>query len=160
VELLTGRRPRRKNPAAALEDAEPLPDELRALVERALAPSGQRFGSIVEMHRAVQELLTASPYALYTGNLALFLYRLLNPEGQNLVDATEGDATNPVDTTASASSGDDIDPGSPPFAHALPTLHLTPPYEVRQIEALEAAPFGRERGETRFQLAYPLPSEI
>jgi serine/threonine protein kinase len=135
IELLTGRRPRRKNPASALEDAEPLPEELRALLTRALAPSGERFDSIVAMHRAVQELLTASPYALYTGNLALFLYRLLNPEGQNLVDAADGDATNPVDTTASAST-DDIDPASPPFALALPTLHITPPLMVRELEAV------------------------
>jgi hypothetical protein len=98
VELLTGRRPRRQDPAAALTDAPPVPDELARLVRRALAPSGERPGSILELHRQIQELLTGSPYALYTGNLPLFLYRLLNPEGQNVRDATEGDATNPVDT--------------------------------------------------------------
>jgi len=98
TELLTGRHPRRQDPAAALTDGPPVPDELAGLVRRALAPAGERPASILELHRQIQELLTGSPYALYTGNLPLFLYRLLNPEGQNVRDATEGDATNPVDT--------------------------------------------------------------
>jgi hypothetical protein len=98
TELLTGRHPRRQDPAAALTDGPPVPDELARLVRRALSPTGERPASILELHREIQELLTGSPYALYTGNLPLFLYRLLNPEGQNVKDATEGDATNPVDT--------------------------------------------------------------
>lgn len=98
TELLTGRRPRRQDPAAALTDGPPVADELARLVRRALAPTGERPASILELHRQVQELLTGSPYALYTGNLPLFLYRLLNPEGQNVRDAAEGDATNPVET--------------------------------------------------------------
>lgn len=98
TELLTGRRPRRQDPAAALTDGPPVPEELARLVRHALAPAGERPASILELHRQIQELLTGSPYALYTGNLPLFLYRLLNPEGQNVRDATEGDATNPVDT--------------------------------------------------------------
>ena len=157
VELLTGRRPRRRNPVAALEDAEPLPEELRALVTRALAPTGERFGSIVELHRAVQELLTASPYALYTGNLALFLYRLLNPEGQNLVDAADGDATNPVDATAAPSLGDDIDPGSPPFALALPTLKVP---EAEILPPDDTFPFERERSDPRYQVALLAPEDL
>ena len=98
AELLTGRRPRRQNPAEALTDGPPVPEEVCALVLRALAPSGQRPPSVTELRREIQDLLTASPYALYTGNLALFLYRLLNPEGQNVMDAADGDVTNPVDT--------------------------------------------------------------
>ncbi len=152
TELLTGRHPRRQNPAAALTDSE-VPEELRALLVRALAPSGERFASVVEMHRAVQELLTASPYALYSGNLALFLYRLLNPEGQNVVDAADGDATNPVEAGADIGSPDslwktaeaeEIDAHMPPFTNALPLL---------------MGPFEEERGEPRFQVALaPLPA--
>jgi serine/threonine protein kinase len=147
TELLTGRRPRRSNPADALHDGLPVPEELRALLLRALAPSGERFASIVDMHRAVQELLTASPYALYTGNLALFLYRLLNPEGQNAVDASEGDSTNPIDVEAA--STDEDDPVLPPFEVAAPVV---------------AGSFPKERSDPRFQailipepMAAPMP---
>ena len=137
VELLTGRRPRRHDPAAALDDFGPVPEELSALIRRALAPSGERFPSIVEMHRAVQELLTASPYALYTGNLALFLYRLLNPEGQNVVDAADGDCTNPVDSFYSAEADTD---------RSLPARNAPD----------ETGPFEKERSEPRFAVAVAL----
>lgn len=137
TELLTGRRPRRSNPVEALEDAPPLSEDLRALLARALAPSGERFPSIVEMRRAVEEILTASPYALYTGNLALFLYRLLNPEGQNVVDAADGEATNPVEAGSLA-----VEPEPAP---------LTPPFESVPSGAVEL--FEKERAEPRFPTA-------
>ncbi len=137
TELLTGRHPRRSNPAEALADAEPLSRDLRALVERALAPSGQRFPTIVEMRRALEDILTASPYALYTGNLALFLYRLLNPEGQNVMDAADGDATHPVDAGALATE--------PDLAPLFQPVEAAPPMAV--------VPFERERAEPRFQVA-------
>lgn len=146
TELLTGRRPRRSNPAAALHDGVAVPEELRALLMRALAPSGERFASIVDMHRAVQELLTASPYALYTGNLALFLYRLLNPEGQNAVDAADGESTNPVDVEAASSDASDAD--SPPVEIAAPAV---------------IGSFSKERSEPRFQAILvpdPLPLPV
>ncbi|MGH9399523.1 MAG: protein kinase domain-containing protein, partial [Thermoanaerobaculia bacterium] len=126
VELLTGRRPRRTNPAEALEDAGRIPEELRALVLCALAPSGQRYPSIDAMHRALEELLTASPYALYTGNLALFLYRLLNPEGHNVVDAADGEATNPVEAEAPEP---EAVASAPPLEALLPAVR-EPRYNV------------------------------
>ena len=137
TELLTGRHPRRTNPAEALADAEPLTKDLRVLVDRALAPSGQRFPTIVEMRRALEDILTASPYALYTGNLALFLYRLLNPEGQNVMDAADGDATNPVEAGALARD--------PDLAPLFPPVEATPPMAL--------VPFERGRVEPRFQVA-------
>lgn len=149
TELLTGRRPRRSNPAEALEDSPPYPEELRALVARSLAPSGERFSSIAEMRRALEEILTASPYALYTGNLALFLYRLLNPEGLNVVDAADGDATNPVEGGARTVEPEpDLAPLLPPFETALPT---------------SIVPFEHERAEPRFHVAMavlPAPAQL
>jgi serine/threonine protein kinase len=106
TELLTGRHPRRQDPAAALTDGPSIPDELARLVRSTLEPSGQRPASVLELHRQIQELLTGSPYALYTGNLPLFLYRLLNPEGQNVRDAAEGDATNPVEVEVAEAPAD------------------------------------------------------
>lgn len=147
TELLTGRHPRRSNPAEALDDAPRVPEELRALVARSLAPSGERFSSIVAMRRALEEILTASPYALYTGNLALFLYRLLNPEGQNVVDAADGDATNPVEGGARAAEPDSA-PLLPPFETALPAV---------------IGPFEHERAEPRFHVAMavlPAPPQL
>ena len=137
TELLTGRRPRRSNPAEALDNAAPVPEELRALVARSLAPSGERFPSIGAMRRALEEILTASPYALYTGNLALFLYRLLNPEGQNVMDAADGEATNPVEGDTRAVEPD-LAPLLAPFQAALPAV---------------IAPFEHERAEPRFHVA-------
>jgi serine/threonine protein kinase len=149
TELLTGRRPRRSNPAEALDVTPSVPEELRALVARSLAPSGQRFSSIVEMRRALEEILTASPYALYTGNLALFLYRLLNPEGQNVVDAADGDSTNPVEGGARTVDPEpDSAPLLPPFETALPT---------------SIVPFENERAEPRFHVAMavlPAPAQL
>ncbi|HEV2062974.1 MAG TPA: hypothetical protein VGS00_00300, partial [Thermoanaerobaculia bacterium] len=150
TELLTGRRPRRSNPAQALEDVPPVPEELRALVARSLAPSGERFPTIVEMRHALEEILTASPYALYTGNLALFLYRLLNPEGQNVVDAADGDATHPVESGARAVEPD-LAPLLPPFETALP------------MAIVPFVPFERSRAEPRFHVAMavlPAPAQL
>ena len=152
TELLTGRHPRRSNPAEALENTPPFPEELRALVARSLAPSGERFASIHAMRRALEEILTASPYALYTGNLALFLYRLLNPEGQNVMDAADGDSTNPVDSAARAPEPD-LDSLLPPFEMALPAV----------IAPTVISPYEHERAEPRFHVAMavlPAPAQL
>jgi serine/threonine-protein kinase len=95
-ELLTGRRPTTDTPYAELRAGEELPDEVVALLVRALATEEDRFPSIVEMHRSLQTLVTANPHAYFASNLALFIYKLLNPEGQQLVVETDGESTNPI----------------------------------------------------------------
>jgi hypothetical protein len=47
-------------------------------------------------------MVTGDPFSLYTANLALFLYKLLNPESQLAAPAGEWENTNPVVFDASA----------------------------------------------------------
>jgi hypothetical protein len=122
-ELLTGRRPSLQLPQFALREGESLPGATEDLLRLCLGSPAERFASVVELHSAVQALLTASPYALYSGNLAVFLYKLLNPEGQNLVDASEGEVTNPVEAAGAEKEDEPLEqPGS---ASRFPVV-LTP----------------------------------
>jgi serine/threonine-protein kinase len=96
-ELLTCRRPTLGPPMADFRSEDPFPPEIRPILERCFAPHEQRFASASEMHRALNELLaTTSYYSVSTVSLALFLYKLLNPESHNL-PITDAESTNPVE---------------------------------------------------------------
>ena len=41
-------------------------------------------------------MVTGNPFSLYTANLALFLYKLLNPESQSVAPSSDWESTNPV----------------------------------------------------------------
>lgn len=96
VELVTGRRPSLDTPSAELRAGDPRSDELGAFLRRCLAPTEERFASAVEAHRALQQMVTGNPFSLFTTNLALFLYKLLNPEGQSVAPSSDWESTNPV----------------------------------------------------------------
>ncbi len=96
VELLTGRRPSAEAPSAELRAGDPRSDELASFLKRCLAPPEQRFVDAADAHRALQRLLTGNPFSLYTANLSLFLYKLLNPESQSIVSSSDFESTNPV----------------------------------------------------------------
>lgn len=96
VELVTGRRPSLDTTSAELRAGDPRSDELGAFLRRCLAPSEERFGSAVDAHRALQQMVTGNPFSLFTANLALFLYKLLNPEGQSVAPSSDWESTNPV----------------------------------------------------------------
>ena len=96
MELLTGRRPALDASSAELRAGDPRSDELESFLKRSLAPADARFASAVDAHRAIQQLVTANPFSLYTANLSLFLYKLLNPESQVAVQASDLENTNPV----------------------------------------------------------------
>jgi TonB family protein len=67
-------------PIAAASKA-PLPDELRSIVQKALAidPS-HRYPSITEFHAEISKLLASGRYAPTTFNLAFYLHTLLKKE--------------------------------------------------------------------------------
>ncbi len=96
AELLTGRRPSASAPPPELRAGDPRSDELEAFLRRCLAPRDERFASAVDAHREIQQMVTGNPFSLYTANLALFLYKLLNPESQLAAPAGEWENTNPV----------------------------------------------------------------
>jgi serine/threonine protein kinase len=96
VELLTGRRPSAEAPSAELRAGDARSDELASFLKRCLAPPEQRFVDAADAHRALQQLLTGNPFSLYTANLSLFLYKLLNPESQSIVSSSDFESTNPV----------------------------------------------------------------
>jgi hypothetical protein len=96
VELLTGRKPSLETPSAELRAGDPRSDELGAFLSRCLAEPRERFASAAEAHRALQQIVTGNPFSLYTANLALFLYKLLNPEGQSAAPSSDWESTNPV----------------------------------------------------------------
>ncbi len=96
IELLTGRRPSLDTPSAELRAGDPRSEELEAFLKKCLAPAGTRFESAVEAHRALQQMVTGNPFSLYTANLSLFLYKLLNPESQCVAPSSDWESTNPV----------------------------------------------------------------
>jgi hypothetical protein len=96
MELLTARRPSLDAPSSELRAGDPRSDELESFLKRCLAPADARYASAVDAHRALQQLVTANPFSLYTANLALFLYKLLNPESQVAAQAADFENTNPV----------------------------------------------------------------
>ncbi|HEY0787289.1 MAG TPA: protein kinase, partial [Thermoanaerobaculia bacterium] len=62
-------------------DDEPFPPELRAILERTLAPEpAQRFSSFDELHQTLTRLATGGEYAPTTFNLAFFLHTLMKKE--------------------------------------------------------------------------------
>ncbi|HEY4230253.1 MAG TPA: hypothetical protein VGO79_08770, partial [Thermoanaerobaculia bacterium] len=98
AELLTGRRPSASAAPPELRAGDPRSDELEAFLRRCLAPRDERFASAVDAHREIQRMVTGNPFSLYTANLALFLYKLLNPESQMATPSqgVEWENTNPV----------------------------------------------------------------
>ena len=95
-ELLTGRRPTVDGPLPELRAGDPRSDELETFLHRCLAPRETRFASAVDAHREIQRMVTGNPFSLYTANLALFLYKLLNPESQLAAPSSDWESTNPV----------------------------------------------------------------
>jgi hypothetical protein len=79
-----------------LRVGDPFSREVGAFLKIALAPPEERYASIAEMRRALQETMMAAPKLLYPAGLAFYLYKLLNPES-NGVPAADADATNPVE---------------------------------------------------------------
>jgi serine/threonine-protein kinase len=96
VELMTGRRPSLETPSAELRAGDPRSDELSAFLRRCLADPAERFQSGIEAHRALQQMVTGNPFSLFTANLALFLYKLLNPESQSVAPSSDWESTSPV----------------------------------------------------------------
>ncbi len=96
IELLTGRRPSLETPSAELRAGDPRSEELETFLRKCLAPAETRFESAIDAHRALQQMVTGNPFSLYTANLALFLYKLLNPESQSVAPSSDWESTNPV----------------------------------------------------------------
>lgn len=113
VELMTGRRPSLDTPSAELRAGDPRSDELGAFLRRCLAQPGERFASATETHRALQQMVTGNPFSLFTANLALFLYKLLNPESQSVAPSSDWESTSPVVIETKTRRGESTSPTSP-----------------------------------------------
>ena len=69
-------------------DEEPIPDDIKALLQRALAPHPEeRFSSASDLKKELDRLLYGGAYSPTTFNLALFMDRLFRPE----IEADEAD---------------------------------------------------------------------
>jgi hypothetical protein len=179
MELLTGRRPSLDAPSAELRAGDPRSDELESFLRKCLASADGRYASAVDAHRALQQLVTANPFSLYTANLALFLYKLLNPESQSTTPSSDLESTNPVVVHgALPAPADDASLSPPPLPgtprrrrgdaaeadEAFPELleavreamSGTPaPLEVPPAPAIEA--YGDRLSEARAHAQPPLP---
>ena len=155
AELLTGRRPSASAAPPELRAGDPRSDELEAFLRRCLAPREERFASAVDAHREIQRMVTGNPFSLYTANLALFLYKLLNPESQMAASSqgVEWENTNPVvfdpSATLSARRSDPLETPLPQEEPPPPALQpassveekpveIPAAYEADQAAALEA----------------------
>ena len=96
MELMTGRRPSLETPSTELRAGDPRSEELSGFLRKCLADPADRFPSVVEAHRALQQMVTGNPFSLFTANLALFLYKLLNPESQSVAPTSDWESTSPV----------------------------------------------------------------
>jgi serine/threonine-protein kinase len=96
MELMTGRRPSLETPSTELRAGDPRSEELSGFLQKCLADPAERFPSAVEAHRALQQMVTGNPFSLFTANLALFLYKLLNPESQSVAPTSDFESTSPV----------------------------------------------------------------
>jgi serine/threonine protein kinase len=96
MELMTGRRPSLETPSTELRASDPRSEELSGFLRKCLADPADRFPSAVEAHRALQQMVTGNPFSLFTANLALFLYKLLNPESQSVAPSSDWESTSPV----------------------------------------------------------------
>jgi hypothetical protein len=113
MELMTGRRPSLDTPSAELRAGDFRSDELGAFLRRCLAQPGERFASATEAHRALQQMVTGSPFSLFTANLALFLYKLLNPESQSVAPSSDWESTSPVVIETKTRRGESTSATSP-----------------------------------------------
>jgi serine/threonine protein kinase len=116
IELTTGRKPSLDTPSTELRAGDPRSEEVGTFLRRCMAEPERRFASAVDAHRALQQMVTGNPFSLYTANLALFLYKLLNPESQSVVSSSDWDSTNPVlvQTATKRSDAEASGPTPPP----------------------------------------------
>ncbi len=144
LELLTGRRPALGAPLPELRAGDPFSQEIGAFLKVALAPSEERYPSIAEMRRALQETKMAAPRLLYPAGLAFYLYKLLNPESTGVAPA-DADSTNPVETEPRLAGDHDVllaeRPPDAPRSFELPEEALAPreePFDLSPSEIAEA----------------------
>ena len=161
MELVTGRRPSLDTPSTEMRAGDPRSEELGQFLRRCLADPGERFASGVEAHRALQQMVTGNPFSLFTANLALFLYKLLNPESQTVAPSSDWESTSPVvvetktrrgESTATATGSrtgsprrrrGDLDPteeASPAPPPALAPSTAAEPLSAEPFPAAEPAP--------------------
>lgn len=74
-------RPAALDAALLADTGDPLPEDIRTLLGRALAPAaGQRFSSAVDLRSQLERLIYGGVYSPTTFNLALFMDRLFRDE--------------------------------------------------------------------------------
>jgi serine/threonine protein kinase len=145
LELLTGRRPALGAPLPELRAGDPFSQEIGAFLKVALAPPDERYATVSDMKRALQETMMAAPKLLYPAGLAFYLYKLLNPESTGVPPA-DADSTNPVETEPRLASAPEADPEreivvarvleAPAGAAALP--RESEPFDLSPSEIAEA----------------------
>jgi len=139
LELLTRRRPSLAAPLPNLRAGDPFSDEIGGFLRLCLGPPAERFRSAVEMRRALRELMAASPHSLSNAGLALFLYRLLNPESRIVPASSDGESTVPVVV-------EPVPAGVPPFESPL-SASPPPTHDIARLPAPEdARPRARRSG--------------
>jgi hypothetical protein len=152
MELMTGRRPSLDAPSAELRAGDPRSDELGAFLRRCLAEPGERFASATETHRALQRMVTGNPFSLFTANLALFLYKLLNPESQSVAPSSDWESTSPVVIETKTRRGEST---------AAASLSLEPPRRRRgDLDQEEEAAIERTPVHAPTAVAAPAPADF
>ncbi len=134
LELLTGRRPALGAPLPELRAGDPFSREVSAFLKISLAPPDERFATISDMRRALQETMRAAPKLLYPAGLAFYLYKLLNPESTGVPPA-DADATNPVESEPRLAGGSPVDA---PFETPSPAPEIS---SARSEDTTASEPF-------------------
>ena len=160
MELLTGRRPQLDEPNPELRAGDPRSEELEGFLRKCLASPDVRFASAVDAHRALQQIVTGNPFSLYTANLSLFLYKLLNPESLTAAPGADHDSTNPVVVTGAAAVAAEAAVSAPPEPGAPRRRRGDEPADESEAQAFALAELvGDDRGEADDAIAAPTPED-
>ena len=118
--------------AAKTFSGQPLPDDLRAIIEKSLAiDPNARYASIGDMKQVLSSLVHGGNYSASTFNLAFYLSNLLKKELEG--EALEREKESKVSSAAYAQAAE----GAP--AAELPSSNVAPPKSRMPLFAVAAA---------------------
>jgi TonB family protein len=132
-------------------DDEPIPAELRAILEKCFAEAGRRYASYDDLHQAISRAAASGEYAPTTFNLAFYVHTLMKKEREE--EAEERRREESADLAAIAARAKDERKASAAATAAAATAAAPPPADVTAAPAAILSPLSQpERSRSRAPL--------